>query len=95
MAGLAAMAQTALQGSVKDADTGEPIILGTVALIKNKVLVTGTETDFNGYFSITEIDPGSYDVVFSYTGYQETRIEGVTINARIASTVSTPVMVLA
>ncbi len=86
-AGFAAMAQTSLQGSVKDADSGEPIILGTVALYKNGVLVTGTETDFDGYYSITEIDPGNYDVVFSYTGYQETRISGVTINAGKANKV--------
>jgi outer membrane receptor protein involved in Fe transport len=81
IAGFAAMAQTSIQGSVKDADSGEPIILGTVALYRNGVLITGSETDFDGFYSITEIDPGSYDVVFSYTGYQETRIEGVTVSA--------------
>ncbi len=81
IAGAAAWSQTSLQGSVKDADTGEPIIFGTVALYRSNVLITGTETDFNGFYSVTELDPGTYDVVFSYTGYQETKIEGVTINA--------------
>jgi outer membrane receptor for ferrienterochelin and colicin len=80
-AGAAAYAQTSLQGSVKDADSGEPIIFGTVALYRSGVLITGTETDVDGFYSLTEIDPGTYDVVFSYTGYQETRVEGVTVNA--------------
>ncbi len=80
-AGAATYAQTSLQGAVTDADSGEPIIFGTVALYRSGVLLTGTETDFNGYYSITELDPGTYDVVFSYTGYQETRVEGVTISA--------------
>lgn len=75
------MAQTSLQGSVKDAETDEPILFGNVALYRAGVLITGTQTDFDGYYSITEIDPGTYDVVFSYTGYQEVKISGVIVNA--------------
>ena len=86
LAGVVAMAQTSLQGSVKDADSDEAILYGNVALYRGGVLITGTQTDFDGYYSITELDPGTYDVVFSYTGYQELKIEGVTINAGKANT---------
>ncbi len=79
MAVVALHAQTSLKGQVTDADNGQPIIYGTVALYKNGVLVTGAETDFDGYYSITELDPGTYDVEFSYTGYQTQRVEGVAI----------------
>ena len=70
--------ETSLQGTLKDGDSGEPLIFATVAVYKNGVLVTGTETDFDGFYSITELDPGLYDVVFSYTGYQDQRVAGVT-----------------
>lgn len=73
--------QTSLQGSVTDADTGEPIIFGTVALYKNDVLITGTETDFDGFYSITELDAGIYDVVFSYTGYSDYKVTGVLVQS--------------
>ena len=81
LAGLAASAQTTLQGKVTDAETGEPIIFGTVALYKNDVLLTGTETDFDGFFSLTELDAGTYDVVISYTGYQDYKVTGVSVQS--------------
>ncbi len=79
--GTLALAQTSLAGKMTDADTGEPIIFGTVVLYKNGVMVTGTDTDVDGNYSISSIDPGTYDVEFSYTGYQAQRVTGVTILA--------------
>ncbi|HFA50692.1 MAG TPA: TonB-dependent receptor [Bacteroidetes bacterium] len=81
LSALALSAQTTLQGKVTDGDTGEEIIFGTVALFKNDVLVTGTETDIEGFYSITALDAGTYDVVFSYTGYQDKKISGVVITS--------------
>lgn len=71
--------QTTLQGSVTDAETGEPIIFGTVALYKKDVLITGTETDFDGFYSVTELDAGTYNVVFSYTGYSDYKVVDVVV----------------
>lgn len=66
---------------MKDAESGEPIIGGTVLLFKNGVQITGTITDFDGNYSITNLDPGTYDVEASYLGYQSQRIEKVVIFA--------------
>ncbi len=66
---------------MKDADNKEPIIGGTVLLFKNGVQVTGTVTDFDGNYSISNLDPGTYDVEASYLGYQSQRIEKVVIFA--------------
>lgn len=57
-----------LKGKLIDAETKEPILFGTVAVLKNGVVVSGAETDINGNFSIdiTDID----EVEFSYIGYQ-------------------------
>ncbi len=76
-----AMAQTSLKGSVTDADNGEPILFGNVALFRDGTLITGVETDFDGNYNITNIDPGTYDVEASYVGYSPQRIEGVVLYA--------------
>ncbi|MDQ3142970.1 MAG: TonB-dependent receptor [Bacteroidota bacterium] len=73
-------AQTALQGTIKDKDSGEPIINCAVAIYKNGVLVTGTITDFDGNFSV-QLDPGTYSIDAKYTGYQSRRIEAVVVKA--------------
>lgn len=72
--------QTRLEGTVKDLETGEPVIFATVALYREGVLKTGTETDFDGYYSISSLDPGTYDVEFSYTGYTPSRVTGMVIS---------------
>lgn len=74
-------AQTSIEGKVVDQSDGTPIIYGTVAIFKNGVLVTGTETDDNGNYSISNLDPGTYDVNASYVGYQPKTIEGVVLLA--------------
>lgn len=73
-------AQTSLSGKVTD-DTGEPIIFASVALYKNGVLFTGTETDFDGYYHFASLDPGTYAVETSYVGYTKQRIERVLVYA--------------
>ena len=54
--------QTSLGGKVTDKETKEPISFGSVALYKNGVQLTGTDTDEKGNFSFPDIDPGTYDV---------------------------------
>jgi len=72
-------AQTTLEGKVTDASTGASILFGSVALYKNGVLLTGEETDLNGNYLFSEIDPGIYDFEASYIGYTPQRINGVQI----------------
>jgi len=74
------LSQTSLRGKVTD-DTGEPIIFGNVALYQNGVLETGTETDFDGYYSFPNLDPGIYDIKVSYVGYSPKEIRGVKVFA--------------
>lgn len=68
-----------LQGTVTDDETGEPIVFGSVAAYKNGILVTGTQTDFNGFYNLTELEAGKYDLVFSYTGYNDSKVESIQI----------------
>lgn len=78
---VSATAQSSLSGKVTDADTGEPILFGTVTVNRNGALITGTETDFDGNYVISPIDPGTYDVVFSYVGYASQEFNGVVVLA--------------
>ena len=72
--------QTSLAGSVID-DAGEPAMFANVALYKNGVLVTGTTTDIDGNFNISNLDPGTYDVEVSLIGYSTQRVNGILLRA--------------
>ncbi|MEL6719693.1 MAG: TonB-dependent receptor, partial [Bacteroidota bacterium] len=74
-------AQTSLQGKVIDSESGEPLIYASILLLKDGNSVGGTTTDLDGNFSINPIDPGTYNIEFSYTGYTSQRQEDVVILA--------------
>lgn len=73
----AVMAQTVLQGKVVD-DRGEALIGATVKVLKGTDLARGTITDYEGNFRVN-VDPGTYSVEVSYTGYQTSRTDGVRV----------------
>lgn len=73
--------QTSLKGKVTDSMTGEAILFGSVTLYKNDVLITGTETDLDGNYFFSNLDPGTYDIEASYIGYTSSRVKGVIIKA--------------
>lgn len=61
-----------IRGNVLDETTGEPIIYGTVTLVGTTI---GTNTDLDGFFTIADIEPGTYTVQATYIGYDTARIE--------------------
>ncbi|HLT48141.1 MAG TPA: TonB-dependent receptor [Rubricoccaceae bacterium] len=62
--------QAAVNGFVRDAETGE-------TLIQANVLVEGTgrgaATNTSGFYALADLAPGAYTLVFSYLGYETTR----------------------
>ena len=81
--------QSALSGKVTDGDTGEPILFGDVVIYRNGALITGQQTDFDGNYIISPIDPGTYTVVFKYVGYAEVKYENVLVSADKETTLNT------
>lgn len=80
--GLSGMiAQTTIEGKVKDASSGEPILLATIALYRGGVLITGTDTDLDGNYFLSDVQPGTYEMEASYVGYASQRLTGIVINA--------------
>lgn len=79
--GLAQIGSGTLKGKVIDFDTGEPLPFASVVLFLNGNQVSGTNTDFDGEYTIKPIPPGTYEVLLSFVGYQPKKITGVKINA--------------
>jgi hypothetical protein len=70
---------TVLTGNVTDGH--EALISATVKVMRDSAFVRGTITDYNGDYRI-ELEPGTYDVEYSYTGFKPERISGVKVLAR-------------
>ncbi len=79
--GLAAWAQSSLEGKVVDNTNGDALIFANVVLFQNGNLIQGTQTDLDGNYVFSNIDPGNYDVEAIYTGYPTQRQTGVVILA--------------
>lgn len=65
-------ANSTLQGSVKDAKTGEPLIGANILLLGTGM---GAATNTNGNYNIQNVLPGSYTVRASYIGYKSKEVD--------------------
>jgi outer membrane receptor for ferrienterochelin and colicin len=65
-----------LAGTIKDAQTGEPLV-GANVIIEGTSF--GAATNVNGEYVILNISPGRYDVKFSFIGYETIVMQNVTI----------------
>ena len=65
---LQAQSSVRLTGRVYEEESGTP--LGGVN-IQLETTVFGTVSDDNGYFSIENVPPGTYSVIFSMLGYED------------------------
>ncbi len=61
-----------VRGNIYDKETGEPIIYGNVLLQGTNY---GANTDFDGFFSISDVPPGEYTLVATYIGYDSVATE--------------------
>lgn len=80
-----ATAQTTgqLSGTIRDAQTGEPII-GASVLVEGTT--QGASTNLDGEYRIIGVRPGTYALLASYIGYAQTRVEGVRVNVDLTTT---------
>ena len=59
-----------IKGVVTDVQTGQPIPYANVLLLHSDS-TSGTITDLEGNFELSDLKPGRYDLKISYLGYQE------------------------
>ncbi len=74
-----------LSGFVKDATSGETLLLANVVLAG---VGKGTATNTAGYYTLTNLAPGTYTVVASYIGYRELRQDVTLAPANAAASTS-------
>ncbi|MDP3464056.1 MAG: TonB-dependent receptor [Bacteroidales bacterium] len=65
-AGEVSAQEAIVRGFVYEESTGEPVMFSNVYFLNSTF---GASTDINGYFSITRIPPGRYEMVVTYLGY--------------------------
>ena len=70
-----------LKGVVSDMNNEEPMAFANIVVFLNGNQVAGTTTDFDGKYTIKPINPGSYEVEFSFIGYTKQRVTGVKITS--------------
>jgi len=82
LASLSIYAQSGdISGKIKD-EKGEGIPFATISILQNGVATgKGTQTDFDGNYSLKPLTPGKYDVKFSYVGYTAQIRTGVLVSA--------------
>jgi len=68
--------QGTIAGTVKDAETGHPVVGANVTLRGSFV---GAATDTKGTFRLARVPVGSHTVIVSMLGYQRETVEGVTV----------------
>lgn len=73
-----------IAGKVLDSETGETLI-GANILIRGTTI--GTTTDLDGSYTIRNVEPDSYDLVFSYIGYTSKTVTGIEFKAGDTATV--------
>ena len=67
-----------LTGNVSDGK--EALIGATIKIWRDTNFVRSTITDYKGDYRV-QLDPGMYDVAFSYTGFKSQRITGLRVSA--------------
>jgi len=72
----ALVAQGTIRGFLKDEETGQPVIFILVGL---EGTAFGTQTDENGYYTLTKIPAGDYTLVINQFGFKEVR-EQITVS---------------
>ena len=61
-----------VRGNVYDKDSGEPVPFANVYL---ESTTKGTTTDLDGFYTLTDIEPGDYFLVSTFIGYDTARVE--------------------
>lgn len=70
-----------IQGKVSDALTGEPIPFASVSYLLPTGEISGTQTDFDGYYSLKPLPKGKYKLTFSFVGYETQTVKKVVVKA--------------
>lgn len=81
-----ALAQTGkIKGRVRSAGAGEPLPGANILLVNTNM---GATTDHEGYYTISNVPPGTYDLQTTFIGYARTTVEGVKVSIYLTTTIN-------
>ena len=69
-----------IRGTVKN-DKGDLLQFAVVRVMAGSHFISGTTTDFDGNYSVTNLEAGKYDVEFSFNSHNTLRMTGVAVGA--------------
>ncbi len=72
-----------IRGTIHDKTTGEVIMFANVLVLENSL---GETSDLDGNYELS-LEEGTYTLEFSYVGYQNLKVEGVSVKANEISLV--------
>ncbi|MCD9014768.1 TonB-dependent receptor domain-containing protein [Parachryseolinea silvisoli] len=75
------IAGSKITGTVLDAETQQPVEFATVALaaVGTEKPLDGTVCDDKGKFTISKVNPGTYDVIVSFIGYETQTVKQINV----------------
>ncbi len=76
---VAVFAQSTVTGTISDEKTGEPLIGANVVIKQDGQFVAGARTDFEGKYTMKNVQVGSYDIEVTYMSYATVK---TTINVK-------------
>jgi TonB-dependent receptor len=74
-----------IKGKVLDKKTGEMLIGVSVGV---EGTTQGTSSDINGMYSLNNLKPGNYTLIFRYLGYQPKQIKDVVVTESVVTTLN-------
>ncbi|MBK8700095.1 MAG: TonB-dependent receptor [Saprospiraceae bacterium] len=69
-----------IRGYIYDADNGQPVIYANIYLLGTDL---GTTSDANGFFNISDVPAGKFQLIGSYIGYDTLRSEVTVVKSEI------------
>ncbi|MGB0839886.1 MAG: carboxypeptidase regulatory-like domain-containing protein [Chitinophagales bacterium] len=69
-----------ISGKVTDATTGEALFNATIQVFQNDQYISGTTTDFDGFYTVKPLATGVYKVEVRYLGKQTQVIENIRVS---------------
>lgn len=73
------LSQTIIKGTLRSENEDQPVEYATVALYSGEELISGTVSDMDGDFELTEVLDGAYRLEASFMGYDKSTIESVLV----------------
>jgi hypothetical protein len=75
-----------ISGRVADSLTADPMVAATISVTEKVTgnILTGTITNSDGEFTISDIPSGVYDIGISFIGYEEVKLDSVSLSGDIS-----------